>query len=267
MRNRLGLLPPRPESVKLKLADHLDHMALLPKIPANYGHVDLIQRWGMLGNGPDGVDSDVPVGDCAICGPEHIIMAMNAAAGRPVPPFTYSSTIGMYTAITQYDPSQTQPDGSNPTDQGSDMTQVAQYWQLNGFKDAAGGTHKIAAFLALNPQDLIQIGTAAYLFEAVGFGFNLPASAEQQFESGQPWTPTDAQIEGGHFVPVLGRQAGNYQGISWGAPVTITPEFITEYATMAIVYLSQEMIDGQGKSVEGFDFAELAADLPDLEAA
>lgn len=265
MRNRLGLLPPRPESVPLKLADYLDHKPLIPNIPANYGHTNLITRWGMLGNGPDGTP-DVPVGNCAEVGPEHIIMAWAAAAGKVVPPFTYQSTIEMYSAITGYDPSKTQPDGSNPTDQGSDMTAVAEYWQTHGFTDAAGNIHKITAFLGLNPRDLLQIGAACYLFEAVGFGFALPESADQQFADGQPWTVTDAPIAGGHFVPVCGRWGGNYIGISWGAPVTITPEFIQEYATMAIVYWSPDMLNVQTKSAEGFDITQLTADLAALES-
>lgn len=268
MKYRLGLLPPRPESVKLKLADYFDHQSILPLIPPNYGHTSLITRWGMLGNGPDGDSADVPVGDCAIAGPEHVLMAWNAAGGNPVPPFTYSSTIEMYSAITGYDPSQTLADGSNPTDQGSDMTAVAQYWQTQGVKDATGNTHKIMAFLGLNPQDLMQIGAACYVFEAVGFGFNLPQSAEDQFEAGQPWTVTDAPIVGGHFVPICGRQGGNYIGISWGAPVIITPDFLAKYGTMAIVYMSsRDMLNSKGASAEGFNIAQLTADLSDLEAA
>lgn len=268
MKYSLGLQPPRPESVKLKLADYLNHNSVLPNIPDpnNFGHTNLISRWGMLGNGPDGNVADVPVGNCAEVGPEHIIMGWAAGAGKPVPPFTYQSTIVMYKAITGYDPSQTQPDGSNPTDQGSDMTAVAQYWQTTGFTDSAGGVHKISAFLALNPRDINQIAAATYLFEAVGFGFDLPASAEQQFEAEQPWSVVpDAQIVGGHFVPVIGRRGGNFQGITWGGVVAIEPEFIQEYATMAIVYLSPEMLNAQGKSAEGFNFAQLAADLPELE--
>lgn len=265
MKYSLGLLPPRPESVKLKLADYLDHQSILPTIPPNYGHTSLITRWGMLGNGPDSDSADVPVGDCAIAGPEHVVMAMNAAAGKPVPPFTYASTISMYSAITGYDPSQTQPDGSNPTDQGSDMTAVAEYWQTQGFKDATGETHRILTFLGLN-RDLTQIGAACYLFEAVGLGFNLPQSAEDQFEAGQPWTVTDAPIVGGHFVPICGRQGGNYVGVSWGAPVLITPEFIMEYLTVAMVYLSgQDMLNSKGVSAEGFNIAQLTADVAALE--
>lgn len=269
MKYSLGLLPPRPESVEHKLADFYDHHAALPNIPADYGHQSLISRWEMLGNGPDGVSADVPVGDCAICGPEHLIMGWSAAAGKIVPPFTYLSTIGMYTKFTGFDPSQYDPaTGQNPTDQGSDMTVIAQRWQSDGFTDSAGDVHKIAAFLALksNPVDLKQIAAAAYLFEGVGFGFDLPESAEEQFDTGQPWSVTDAPIVGGHYVPVIGRQGGNYLGVSWGGVVTITPEFLQRYGRLAMVYLGRDMFNLQGKSAEGLDIAALTAAFPALEA-
>jgi hypothetical protein len=267
MKYSLGLQPTRPELVEHKLADFYDHHAAIPTIPANYGHTNLISRWGMLGNGPDSVSTDIPVGDCAICGPEHLIMGWNAAALKSVPPFTYSSTIDMYTAITQYDPSQYDPTTqTNPTDQGSDMTAVAKYWQTTGFKDAAGDVHQIVAFLGLDPKDTKQITAATYLFEGVGFGFDLPASAEQQFEAGQPWTVTGADIVGGHYVPVLGKLNGNYLGVTWGGIVTITPEFIAEYGSLALAYLGKDMFNLQGKSAEGLDLGALTATFPALEA-
>lgn len=260
---RTGLAPTRPDSVKLKLADYFDHNTVLPKIPAAFGHTALITDWGMLGNGPDDNPADVPVGDCADCGPEHIIMAACAAAGRPIPRFTYASTIALYSAVTGYDPSQTQPDGSNPTDQGSDMTQVAEYWCSPGITDADGGIHRITTFAKLNPTDPDQIAAAAWLTDgAVGIGVNLPGSAEDQFDEGVPWSVTDAGIEGGHFVPVVGRAAnGNFLIVTWGALVQVEPAFITTYCTMALAYLSQEQLSTKGVTAEGFNWAQLEADM------
>lgn len=257
---RLGLHEPRPETVALKLADFYDHTQIT--VPANFGFVSEISDWGMLGNGPDTNPAEVAVGDCAVCGPEHIIMSWLASAKKPAVPFDYNSTIAMYTTLGQYDPSQydaaTQ---TNPTDNGCDMAQVAAYWQASGFIAADKSVHKLGAYLALEPGNLEQLGAALYPFGAVGAGFALPSSAEQQFENGQPWSVVaDATIEGGHFVPLLGRENGLWQGITWGAVQPIEDDFIRTYGQMLIVYLSQEFLDN-GVSPEGFNMAELQARL------
>ncbi|MFJ4653870.1 hypothetical protein ACIP5Y_21595 [Nocardia sp. NPDC088792] len=255
--------------VALKLKDYFDHTLVLPKIPDpdNFGHTAEVTQWGMLGNGPDGNDADVPVGDCAFAGPEHIIMGWLAAANKPAVPFDYASTIAMYSEVTGYDPSQYDPaTGENPTDQGGDMTSIAEFWQATGFTAADGSTHKIGAYLALEPGNIDQLTAALYVFEAVGMGFALPSSAEDQFENGEPWSVVaDATIEGGHFVPLLGKWNGLWQGITWAQPQLIETDFISTYTQLPIVYLSQEFMDN-GESPEHFDMAQLQADLAALNA-
>lgn len=266
---RLGLHEPRPEMVALKLADYFDHALVLPNIPDpnNFGHVTAVAQWGMLGNGPDDNPVEIAVGDCAFAGPEHIIMGWLAAAKKPIVPFDYASTIAMYSKVTGYDPSQYDPaTQTNPTDQGGDMSQIAEYWQTSGFTAADGSVHKIGAYLALEPGNLEQLTAAVYIFEAVGIGFALPSSAEQQFEDGQPWTVVPgATIEGGHFVPVEGRTKGLWDGVTWGAPHPIGDDFILDYGQLLLVYLSQEFLDN-GISPEGFNLSQLQTDLRALTA-
>lgn len=252
--------------VALKLADYFDHQSVLPKIPDDFGHVAEVAEWGMLGNGPDSNPADVPVGNCAFAGPEHIIMGWLAAAKKPAVPFDYASTIAMYTKGTGYDPAQYDPaTGQNPTDQGGDMTAIAELWQQSGFVAADGSVHRIGAYLALdgNPD---QLAAAIYLFGAVGVGFALPDTAEPQFEDGQPWSVVpDAQVEGGHFVPLLGRENGLWQGITWGKPQLIEDEFVRTYGQLFIVYLSEDFIVN-GESPEHFNMAQLKADLAALNS-
>lgn len=267
---RLGLHPPEPATVALKLNDYFDHQSILPKIPENFGHANALADWGMLGNGPDSNPADIPVGDCAYAGPEHIIMGWQAAAKKPISPFTYASTMKMYTLGSGYDPSQyNSVTQQNPTDQGGDMSQIAELWQTTGFTDAAGTVHKIGAYLALEPGNLDQLAAATFIFDAVGVGLALPSTAEGQFENGEPWSVVPgATDEGGHFVAVLGREHGNYQPITWARPQPMTPEFYQEYGQLAIVYLPpvDEFMDN-GFSPEHFDMAQLTADLAALNAA
>jgi len=253
-RHKLGLKAPRRESVKLRLADYFDHLAVLPSVPASFGHADLVTDWGMLGNDT--------VGDCAIAGPYHILELLNAEVCKTVPVST-STALNTYSAITGYNPD------DPSTDQGGDMTQVAQYWQETGFDDDNNNVHRIVTFAALEPGDLDQLAAATYcLGGAVGIGVNLPESAQDQFDDGKPWSVTSSPIEGGHFVPVVGRAPdANYQIVTWGALAEMEPAFYTAHEMLALAYLSREFLDARGLSPEHFDYDQLAADLADLQAA
>ena len=46
---KLGKVPARPDAVKLKFSSYINTNQL-PTPPASFGHENLIQSWGMLGN-------------------------------------------------------------------------------------------------------------------------------------------------------------------------------------------------------------------------
>lgn len=256
---KLGKKPARPEAYKLRLADYLDTAAVLPTIPTNFGHYPLVSSWGVLGN-------DV-VGDCVIAGDLHQTMVWNAEQARTVP-VSDACAIQNYSAITGYDPSQTDPQtGDNPTDQGTDVQEAAQWWIKQGLIDAAGRIHKIAAYVSVDPHNIDELRAATYLFGSVGLGLDFPDSAMQQFQRGQAWVPVvGAQSLGGHYVPVLGFRGDNAIGVTWGELQLITAPFITERADEAIACLSLEMLNRHTKSPEGLDVVALRADLVALEA-
>ena len=255
---QLGKLPARREAYRLKLADYLDPAIVLPTIPQNFGHYSLVSNYGVLANNS--------VGCCVISGGLHETQLWNAEVARTVP-MSDVCAIQNYTAITGYDPSQTAADGSNPTDQGTDVQVSAQWRVTNGLTDAAGQVHKVAAFVFVNPQNLSELKAAAYIFGAIGLGFDFPDTAMKQFERGQPWAPVaGAKSLGGHYVTLAGWAQDFGIGITWGQRQRITAPFIQEYADEAIAYLSMEMLNQHTKSPEGFDLAALRADLVDVEA-
>jgi hypothetical protein len=255
---KFGKKPARLEAYRLHLADYLPPQRSLPPVPANFGHDGLIPNYGMLAN-----DS---LGDCVIAGGLHETMLWNAEAARTVP-MSDSCAIQNYSAITGYDPSQTQPDGSNPTDQGTDVTDAAKWRITNGLLDAVGVSHKVAAFVFVNPLSILELRMAAYIFGAVGIGLDFPQSAEDQFAEGLPWTVVPGSPSlGGHYVPLVGWRSGYGVVVTWGREQLVTPEFITHRADEAIAYLSPEMLNQQLKTPEGLDMDALRADLATLEA-
>lgn len=251
---KLGLRPPRPGAVKLRLATYLDFKKLPPVPSGDFGHYQLVSEWGMLGN-------DL-WGDCADAGPGHQTMLVTAEGGS-MAPFDTACTLANYAAISGFNIN-AGPSGSNPTDQGTDVGQLAEYWQNTGIVDANGNRHKVVAVVDLNPGDLRELWVATYLFQSVGMGFALPDSAEQQTQDGEVWSVVPgAEIVGGHYVPCVGRAGGNGVGVTWGQLQQFTPQFYQEYNNQGICALSEEMLVN-GKSIDGFDDETLRADLQAL---
>jgi hypothetical protein len=247
---RLGKKPARAGAVRLRLASYTN-TAALPPLPARFGHDGTIatDAWGMLANDR--------YGDCVFAGAAHETMLLVGEAGGTVT-FTDANVLADYAAVTGFDPAK--PD----TDQGSDMQAAAAYRRKTGIVDAHGDRHKIAAYLALEPGNLQHLFLASYLFGAVGIGLQLPASVLLQTEQGLAWdVVADTTIEGGHYVPLVGRQADGLHVVSWGAIQRMTEAFLTQYCDEAVAYVSQECLLDQ-KSPEGFAYDDLISDLAAL---
>lgn len=247
---KLGKKAATPELVKLAFKSYL--RPELPTPPKQLGHTDLLpHQIGMLANDR--------VGDCVVAGAAHESMVFNAEAGRQVT-FTDESVLSDYSAVTGYDP-------TNPsTDEGTNVAEFVDYRTKTGVLDKYQVRHRIAASLRIDQGHLDQYAQALYLFGAVGVGLQLPESAQQQFQAEQPWTVVpDSPIEGGHYVALLGRQADGWWVVAtWGQLWRVNDDFLKAYSDEAYVYLSLEALV-KGKSLEGFDLAQLRDDLADLD--
>lgn len=230
----------------LKLKNYLD-TSQLPLLPPVFGHQVLISNWGMLGNDT--------VGDCVIAGADHETLLWCQEGGNPVS-FTDVNAINDYSAITGYNPNDPN------SDQGTDVRAALKYRQKTGMMDSAGNRHKIGAYLQLDQTNLNEVLMAAYLFSAVGIGINFPSSAMDQFNHGEPWTVIkDSEIEGGHYVPILGYDAQYLYCVTWGQIHKMDIEFFKTYCEEAWAILSTEFLNGNGLSPEGFNLTQLQVDL------
>jgi hypothetical protein len=250
MTMKLGKKPARAGAVRLKLSSYTN-AAALPPLPACFGHDGNIgaDAWGMLANDR--------YGDCVFAGAAHETMLLVGEAGG-IATFTDTNVLADYAAVTGFDPAKPE------TDQGTDMQEAAAYRRNTGIVDAHGDRHKIAAYLALEPGNLQHLFLATYLFGAVGIGLQLPASALLQTAQGLAWdVVANATIDGGHYVPLVGRQADGLHVVSWGAIQRMTEAFLKQYCDEAVAYVSQECLLDQ-KSPEGFAYDDLISDLAAL---
>jgi hypothetical protein len=247
---KLGKKPARPGAVRLRLASYVN-AAALPPLPAAFGHDALIgaRDWGMLANDR--------YGDCVWAGAAHETMLLAREAGRLVT-FSAAAVLGDYAAATGFDPARPE------TDQGTDLQEAAAYRRATGIVDAHGVRHRIAAYLALDCGNLEHLYQAAYLFGVAGIGLSLPSSAIEQSKRGEAWDiVAGAAIEGGHYVPLVGRRADGLHVVSWGVDQVMTERFLRQYCDEAIAYVSQECLLAR-KSPEGFSYDDLISDLAAL---
>lgn len=245
---KLGKTAARINSVHLKLATYLDSAAILPKIPAVFGHDHLIHTYEVLGN-----DS---AGDCVFAGAAHESRLWCKEAGRDVA-FTDASVLSDYSAVTGYNPD------DPSSDQGTDMQVAASYRRRIGVLDSAGKRHRVGAYVALTPGDPDQLAAAAYIFGSVGVGIRFPDYAMDEFNAGKPWAVHhgNQKIEGGHYIPVVARAAnGNFHVVTWGKVQEMTVGFYRRFCDEAIVYVSTEFLTA-GISPEGFNLTQLLTDL------
>lgn len=221
--------------------------AALPARPKSFGHQALISDWGMLGNDA--------VGDCVVAGGCHETMLWTAEGGKPAA-FTEDNALSDYGAITGYDPQ------DPSSDQGTVIRTALLYRKKDGLIDSYNNRHKIGAFLQLDQTDIDEILEAIYLFSAIAVGLQMPKSALEQFEAGEPWTiVNDSPLAGGHYVCCVGYDQDYLYCVTWGKIQRLDFSFFQKYCDEAWAILSPEFLNGQGLSPEGFDLAQLQADL------
>ena len=245
---RLGKAPARPGAVKLRFSSFFKAESL-PTPPATFVHGSVVKNWGLLANDR--------LGDCVFAGAGHEHMLWTRGSAR----FVDANVIADYSAVTGYD-------GTDASDQGTDLQQAASYRRKVGIADAAGKRHQIAAYMELRVGDFDQLILASWLFGAAGCGILVPNNLEDQFDARQPWSVTPGtSIVGGHYVPVVGRDAkGNAIVVTWGRQQAMTREFYEQYNDESIAYFCPEYVDANKLSPEGFDADALGRYLKELSA-
>jgi len=206
----------------------------------------------MLGNDHYGI--------CLPAAMMHYAQTETAAAGSPLTP-TLAHTIQVYTDITGFDPKLDQPDGTNPTDNGTYYRDALRYWQQNGIPllDAKGNEviHKIIGWASLDLSSVAQQRWATDVFGGTMMGINCPASAMNDLSDWRyvPGSPT----LGGHAINRVGQGRAGWHIDSWGRVIPGTWEFSLNLADEDYVVVTPSWLNQQGKSPSGFDLDGLVA--------
>jgi hypothetical protein len=251
-RYKLGKLPPKKNSKTLDFAKYLLPNAPPPPPEKTYWEYKIP---------PDtiGMYDNDQIGDCTCAEVAHHLMLVTAHTGKVVIP-EVADVVAMYSAICGYDPSQTQPDGSNPTDTGCAITDVLNYWQLTGL---AG--HKILGWAAVDYTNLLRRSQGVYIFAGCSVGVQLPAIAQTQFSNGQTWdvVADDGGIDGGHNIleSGYGDRGRNYE--TWGqGDQKGTNAWDAKYADESYIVITSDWVNNAtGLAPNQLNMDALQADL------
>jgi hypothetical protein len=280
MAKMLGKLPYVPDSRSLKLSDYLT--GTLPTAPSSYNWDHFVHLpWGMCLNDT--------IGDCAIAGPDHLILAWTSSASKPVV-VPDQATLTAYSAVSGYNPV------TQENDNGCQLIDVLKYWRSTGIDG-----HTIGAFAEINVKNLEEVKSAIDIFGGVDIGVQLPLAAQQMgthwttppkaSPAPQPWwmqyysavktklgaapVKVDESLTGnwapgswgGHCVVVLDYSDAEqaFTIVSWGELIKMDYGFFKAYCDEAWAVVSKDILNAKGEDVQGLDLAKLTADLAEVK--
>lgn len=256
-RYKLGKLAPKPNLKTIPFHKFLATDAPPPPPEKVYWEYKLpVNNLRMLGNDT--------VGDCTCACVGHMIMNMTAHTGSILIP-TDEEILAFYSAITGYDPSQTDSQGNNPTDTGAAITDVLARWQSDGIT-IGGQVHKILGWMQFDHTNREQMAQVIYLFGAADCGVVLPNSAMDQFNAGQDWdvVADDGGEDGGHCIPAFGQGGAGVTFITWAKLQAARNAWPTKYLDEAYGVIAPDWFDTTDVAPNHFDKDALWAYLKEL---
>lgn len=215
--SRIDLLPKpsgRKHGALPSPRDERDYKAALPKaIPSaiDYGAG---MKFGMLLNDR--------ISDCYPAALLHAIQVLSGAVYLP----SDADVLKVYEQVTGYDPTKTDAQGDNPTDQGTAGRPLFKWAKSKGL---------ILTYAAV-PTDRDSVRAAIAKYHVVLCEWALPEGAETE---GDHWTvPRKGKTAGswgGHATAEAGFTARSNKNITWGEVGTVTPTFEDAYLDAAWV--------------------------------
>lgn len=254
----LGRLPKHPAERSRRVSFAAVFGTGLPAPPAARDWTEGETKRPMFGNDT--------VGDCSCAAIANIIIgALKAAYGEDCVPST-ADVLALYSAITGYDPSQTQPDGTNPTDRGAVIEDVLAYVMKHGFK----GRHLVGT-AAIEPANVENIKRSVDWFGNVDIGVDLPlawqtASVWDVASNGSRAGDYAPNSWGGHCVVAEKYDARGLYAWSWGELILLTWAAVAAYVDTIDGVIAASWIKA-GKSPPGLSLATLEERMSALREA
>ena len=177
--------------------------------------------------------------------------------------YTDAQTLGVYTAITGFNPADPN------TDQGTNPDDLFSFWKATGLP----GGHKIADEASVDPTDTATLALAGWLFGGLGLTLSLP---DVWFAAtngdGFVWDAVPGAVpdpNNGHMVLLSGygtytladgkTTATGWKIETWGMWGVITPAGLALCDAAIDAVLSADWAPGTSLSPAGYSFADTSA--------
>jgi hypothetical protein len=241
---KLGALPPQFPG---GLSDLTYYVAgSLPTPPATLtapsppaGIADQYGPWNILSNDT--------LGDCGVAGLQHA-MEVDAVLVKETETWPTSAQAGEY--YMKY---------TGGVDGGVVLSQYLQYVRTHGYFG-----RYLYGYAPVKVSDVPTLQTATWMYGFVYTGVQIPQSAQEQFQNGQPWTVVNgSSIEGGHCVPIVAYDDNYLYCITWGRIQAISYSWWHQFSTEAWCAIPGT-IEGHNGDGRGINLAALRADLDSL---
>jgi hypothetical protein len=122
-------------------------------------------------------------------------------------------------------------------DSGLVVLDSLKLWQSRGWK-VGKNTYKIRAYASVEFKNHEQVRQAIFSDVGIGLGVQLPLAAQNQVQTGQPWSVTTGPKAkpgswGGHYVFVPGYTALGPVCVTWGRKQQMTWDWLNKYCDEA----------------------------------
>jgi hypothetical protein len=198
-------------------------------------------------NVPYPIDFNDQLGDCVMAGVAHLIAAWDAEVHESDPIPNANTVEAEYFKLT------------GGQDTGLNEQSVLQTWHTQGLF-----RRKIAGYAPVEPTDTLSLHRAIEFYGGAMLGIQCPASAQQQFAAGEPWTYVPGSpIEGGHCIVALGYDPQYIYCATWGGIAPVTYTFAAHFLDEAWAVLPKQIVEAR-KDAYGIDLVSLQRDLAAL---
>jgi hypothetical protein len=240
---------------------HYSALVAGKSLPAPPTQVDYTK--GMPGN--LGMMLNDTLGDCTCAAVYHALQvwSFNATKGKSIDTEPDSDVEKLYELACGYKP---QNGGEGP---GGNEQHVLTYLLKKGapFGPQGQTTHKIAAFVEVDPRNLNDVKSTIADCGLAYIGFNVPQYIVPT--NGPPpsiWDVEnkDTNIVGGHAVVLAGYTPTGARVISWGSYYTMTWSFFAKYVDEAYAIADSTWIDAGGETPAGLTMAQLEQQMQAL---
>lgn len=282
MKFKLGLKPPSFNPRARSMGKYLKAIpATSPIDMSKYAATHAYVMSAMMANGPDPLApakiAPFGVGDCFWAAAVRFAALSALSKNRVL--FTseqdmVNSALDAYAKQTGWDINQTDSQGNNPTDQGTDPTTGFMWLQSVGLLCSDGSRHRFGEMLQIDPTNFAEIEAAFNIAEGIMIGINFPSD----WENSPIWDKTSSASVGGHEIPGYSNLKLTTQGIeidTWGnaspGPRIITPAGLAQQCNQLTVILNPaefgkhgRRINGKrrkGRNVQGFNASQWKIDI------